>query len=84
MPFVTTSHRECPDFNIPGDRCYVEYKKIMNAWGESPRWTTIDKMATRFISNDDDRAYFLAFLVFFALHGMKYEEIKREENGDIQ
>lgn len=83
MPFVTTSHRETPDLTIPGDRCYMEYKRIMKTWSEQPRWTTIDKIAVRLFPDDNDRAFFLAFLVFMAFHGMNYETVKREENGDI-
>lgn len=72
-----------PDMEVPGDRCYVFYKELMKMWKENPRWTTIDKMAEYFIKDPQLRAAFLAFLVFFAIHGMDYEQIKRKENGDI-
>lgn len=90
MPFIEDDRRDAilegvlPQREVtPGDRCFVEYYAIMKAWRANPRWTTIDKMAENFIRNDQDRAWFLAFLVFFNLHGMPYEHTKREQNGDI-
>ena len=74
----------------PGDRCYVFYKKLVDAWHADPRWTTLHllygDMARWFedFDNEDDRvAYRLAWEVFFALHVLPYEEKKRKENGDI-
>lgn len=74
----------------PGDRCYVFYKKFVDAWRAEPRWTTVHSlygdMATWFDtldSADDAIAYRLAWEVFFALHVLPYEEQKRKENGDI-
>ena len=84
MPFVDQEHRDNPDREIPGDRCYVEYKKIMEAWNKSPRWRTVDKLVGEtFGWGDTERAKFLAFMVFFNLHVMDYELKKREENGDV-
>ena len=86
MPFVTKEHRDNPDRNFPGDRCYIEYKKIVDKWLSEPRWTTVDKILEEldpFGFNQIKRAQFLAFLVFFNLHVMPYEEQKRVENGDI-
>jgi len=83
MPFVDEEHRRAQDFEIPGDRCYWEYKLIMDKWRNSPRWTTVDAIAERLWPDDWKRAFALAFLVFFVLHVMKYERIKRIENGDI-
>lgn len=83
MPFITKEHRDHPDLEVPGDLCYLEYKYIMEQWRESPRWTTIDQLATRFSPDKHERAFFLAFLVFFSLHGMPYEYGKRADNGDI-
>jgi len=83
MPFVTEEHRNHPEPSIPGDRCYIEYKKIMDAWRENPRWTTVDKLVTNIFPNRVQRAQFLAFMVFFNLHVLDYENRKREENGDI-
>ncbi len=84
MPFVTRPHRDAPDLTIAGDRTYREYKFIMDKWAESPRWTTIDKLAERLYPDEYERAYFLALLIFMAFHGYEYEQDKREENGDIE
>jgi hypothetical protein len=67
MPFVNEDHREKPDAAIPGDRCYLHYKKMLDSWRENPRWTTIDGLLADFIVDEEERAFFLAFLVFFAL-----------------
>lgn len=82
MPFVEDAHRKSPDLKIPGDRCYVHYEKMMRRWEENPKWRTIDALAERLYPNDDDRAYFLAFMVHFVFHGVPYEEDRREENGE--
>jgi hypothetical protein len=84
MPFVDEAHREVPDMEIPGDRCFLEYKHIMSEWNASKRWTTIDALAERLYPEKHERAFFLAFLVFFSLHGMEYEKEKRSLNGDVQ
>jgi len=83
VPFVDKNHRENPDMTIPGDRTYVEYRAIMARWRDNPRWTTVDKIAENLFPNPIKRAYFLAFLVFFQLHVLDYERLKREQNGDI-
>lgn len=83
MPFVTQEHRENIDPEIPGDRCYFQYKIMMDQWKENPRWTTADKILSVFVSNPWTRAGVLAFLVFFCMHVMPYEEQKRKENGDV-
>ena len=83
MPFVTEAHRFQPDMTIPGDRCFREYKHIMEEWTKAPRWTTIDRLAERLYPEQYDRAFFLAFLVFMAFHGYEYEQEKRDENGDV-
>ena len=84
MPFVNAEHRENPDMQIPGDRCFLEYRAIMARWRANPRWTTVDELAERLYPNPFKRAFFLAFLVHFATHVLNYEEIKKRENGDIQ
>lgn len=84
MPFVTQEHREKPDFEVPGDRCFVEYQRMMTAWGLAPRWATVDAIAAYIWKDRWQRAMILAFLVFFSLHVMKYEALKQKENGDIQ
>ncbi len=83
MPFVDQEHREKQDFEIPGDRCYIEYRKMMTAWGLAPRWATVDAIAAYIWKDRWQRAMVLAFLVFFVLWVMPYEEKKRKENGDI-
>lgn len=72
----------------PGDRCYVFYKKMVEQWKASPRWTTAHMIAREMFEGEirdpeADTALFLAFLVFFNTHVMPYELKKREENGDI-
>lgn len=83
MPFVSKEHRANPDATVPGDRCYMKYKQMISAWTASPRWTCVDQILEDFISDEDERAFFLAFLVFFSKHVMKYEDQKEAENGPI-
>lgn len=83
MPFVNAEHRAKQDFEIPGDRCYLEYSLMTSAWRMSPRWAMVDAIAATIWSDKWKRATVLAFLVFFVLHVMPYELRKREENGDI-
>jgi hypothetical protein len=83
MPFVDSNHRENPDMTIPGDRAFVEYRRIMARWRAEPRWHTVDELATELFPNPMKRAFFLAFLVFWNIHALNYEEIKKRENGDI-
>jgi len=86
MPFVKP---ECRDPNhIPcsvGDLCYLEYKKLIDAWNKERRWTTAhNELKTMFrIEDDVDAAKFLAYMVFFCKHVMKYEDEKEAENGEI-
>jgi hypothetical protein len=92
MPFVTQKHRDNPDPLIPGDRCYVVYKELMDVWKASPRWTTVDTMTRQLlnfledihVSAEHKTGALLAFLVFFNIHVMNYELKKREENGDYE
>lgn len=85
MPFVSKEHREKPDFSIPGDICYVEYKKLVDAWKKEPKWTTAHNLTTAWfdLASDEDTAHFLAWMVWFNLHVMEYEQEKRKTNGDI-
>ena len=88
MPFVNAEHRLTPDPNIPGDRCFVMYREIMNRWNAEPRWTTVDSIYSWVVdTNQSDpewqRAKELAYQVFFQLHVMPYELKKQKENGDI-
>lgn len=83
MPFVNHEHRMVQDTAVPGDRCFIEYREIMNEWRSSPRWATVDAIAGVIWPNPWRRAAILAFLVFFVLHVIPYERKKRRENGDI-
>ena len=72
----------------PGDRCYLFYRDMVNAWRAEPRWTTVHNifrnlMTTDSDDEDDQVARVLAWFVFFHLHVIPYELKKREENGDI-
>ncbi len=84
MPFVEKSHRDNPDFSIPGDRTYVYYRLLVDKWKVSPRWTTFDKMTIKLFPDDNKRAYFLALLVFFEKYIKDYERKKEAENGPIE
>lgn len=68
----------------PGDRCFVEYKRMLGAWFESSRWTTADRLLSSIYPDPQIRARFLAYLVFFNFYVMPYEEIKRLENGEVE
>lgn len=83
MPFITPDHRRNPDGTIPGDLCFMYYREIMDQWRKEPRWTTIDTILSKVVKSPFERAFLLAFLVFFNIHGMEYEQKKRAENGDI-
>jgi hypothetical protein len=86
MPFVPS---ECRDPNHTscsvGDLCYIEYRKLMDAWNKEPRWTTAHNELKRMfrIEDDVDAAKFLAYMVWFNFHVIEYEKKKMEENGDI-
>lgn len=67
----------------PGDLCFVQYRKLMRQWKHQPRWTTVDTLAAPLFPDAETRAYFLAFLVFFAFHALPYERTKQRENGDV-
>ena len=84
MPFITQPHRDNPDPTIAGDRCYVAYCEIMKDWNKNPRWTTIDNLWKAIEPDDNKRAILLALIIHMVFHGIAYEELKREENGDIQ
>jgi hypothetical protein len=84
MPFVEQSHRDNPDLSIPGDKCYVYYKQMLDEWNLKPSWTTFDRLASRVFPEDYQRAYFLALLVFFDRYVKKYEDVKEALNGGIK
>lgn len=88
MPFIDQQARlrlstdKTPQY--PGELCYLEYVKLMDAWKKEPRWTTIHNLfRDTFDTTDEQAARTLAFLVFFDYHGMAYEKQKIQENGDI-
>jgi hypothetical protein len=75
----------------PGDRCYVFYKEMVEKWKAEPRWTTAHSiyrdvilLGTQFGVSDDAIARELAWQVFFNIHVMHYEQLKRDANGDIE
>ena len=73
----------------PGDRCYVYYKQMVEAWKYSARWTTAHEIYKQWFTNtdpgydDDAVALQLAWQVFFQLYVMPYEIEKKKLNGDI-
>ena len=80
-----------PEINV-GDRCYYFYDDMMLKWRKERRWTTahnIYKLMKKEIkendfSEDTQRAYELAWQVFFTREVMEYEEEKAKENGEIR
>jgi pentatricopeptide repeat protein len=89
MPFVTASHRIAPDPTIPGDRCYVHYKRMVDAFKKERRWTTANNIYKEMIESrpykslDESVAEELAWQVFFIKYVMPYEDEKERENGTI-
>lgn len=96
MPFVTKAHRIKPDPMIPGDRCYTNYKYLVDYWKKEPRWTTADRLFSEILVSKSycDKlkmhtpcefctALDLAWQVFFIKYVMKYENKKERENGTI-
>lgn len=86
MPFVPQEHREeghtpC----TPGDLCYLEYLKLMNAWRANRRWTTAHEEFKRVFEVEDNEkvAKTLAYLVWLIKEVMPYEYEKEKENGAI-
>lgn len=67
----------------PGDLCFVQYRRMMREFKKQRRWTVIDSLLSPIFPDAEQRAYFLAFLVFFAFHALPYEREKQRENGDI-
>lgn len=97
MPFITPDRRIRMSNNAisagdlqPGDRCYFYYKRLVDTWKAEPRWTTAHNLYRQVRSSihnvqnpDDAAAYELAWQCFFHFYVLPYEELKREENGDI-
>ena len=88
MPFVTKENRDKLAQGLPpeapGDLCYLEYKKMVEAWKKSPRWTTWHNLVKDgFNLTDEQTAKILAFAVFFLWEIENYELQKEIENGPI-
>lgn len=86
MPFVK---KECrAEGHVPcsvGDLCYLEYRKLIDAWQKERRWTTAHNLFKQTFDVDDAQAAkTLAYLVFFCDHVMRYEYENQMENGDIE
>jgi hypothetical protein len=90
MPFIKQEARRELDTKSrqpenSGELCYEEYKKMMKAWRDTPRWCTVDALLGSVVGVHDplQRAKVLAFLVFFWREVTPYEWRKAIENGDI-
>lgn len=95
MPFITQERRaliaegKITEFE-PGDRCYIHYKRMLEQWNESPRWTTAHSIyvnryeVCNWSNSDDEAAAELAWQVFFTLHVLPYELAKRQQNGEVE
>jgi hypothetical protein len=90
MPFIKKEARRELDTKKrqpenSGELCYEEYKKMMKAWTDTPRWCTVDAVLNNVVGVHDpfQRAKILAFLVFFYREVMPYEEQKAKENGGV-
>ena len=88
MPFVPLENRGSMTCGNPprtvGDRCYLEYTKLILAWLKERRWTTAHNEFKRVFDVDDAQATkTLAYLVFLIREVMPYEEKMVIKNGDI-
>ena len=89
MPFVDEEHRKNPDPTIPGDRCYLHYKRMVDAFKAERRWTTADRLYKEmivqrpYLTLDEAVAEELAWQVFFLNYVMVYEREKESQNGTI-
>jgi len=89
MPFIPNEERqELFKGNnpvTPGQMCYLEYVKLINAWKAERRWTTAHNEFKRVFDVDDAQAAkTLAYLVFLIKKVMIYEDEKEKENGTIE
>jgi len=65
MPFIEQGRRMIiKDWCIggldeiqPGDRCYVHYKRMVDEWKASPRWTTAHKIYKRLLEEEKPRGF---------------------------
>ena len=95
MPFIKPERRHWIDAGKttgreqPGDLCYIHYKRMIDQWKASPRWTTAHNIYADIVFGPNEKdfdnhiAKLLAWQVFFQLHVIPYELKKRKENGDI-
>lgn len=86
MPFVKNYRRAgalTGQYDEPGDKCFVQYKALMDVWKNENRWRHIDEFARRIWPDDQQRAAALALLVFMHKHGFRYEDAQCAANGDI-
>lgn len=81
---LQTALREMQAGLKPGDKCFSHYRGMKKAWKKERRWTTADDLAKVLFPDDELRAYFLGYLVFFIKEVMKYEDEKMAENGDVE
>lgn len=89
MLFTTPEDRRMTEAVGPktaGDRCFLHYRRMMQDWKKSRRWTTADQLGLLLFPqmDEDKRAEFLAFLVFFIRHVMVYENEKAAVNGEVE
>lgn len=90
LRFLSTGEMPSEGITV-GDKCFAKYKfEMIEAWEANPRWTTAHNIYKKMrqtlptITDEDEAlAYDLAWQVFFNLHVMRYEKLKRAENGDI-
>lgn len=87
MPFTTPESRRITDSvgpQVRGDFAFLHYRPLIRAWRKSMRWTTADELLADLIPDPDKRAKALAYAVFFCLHVLPYEILKRTENGEVE
>jgi hypothetical protein len=63
----------------------LEYKLMMKAFRDTPKWATVDAILDNIVGVHDrtQRAKMLAFMVFFCREVMPYEERQAKLNGDV-
>lgn len=86
MPFTSQEDRRITDTIGPskrGDFAFLHYRPLIRNWRRSTRWTTADELLEDLIPDPEKRAKALAYLVFFCLHVLPYEIMKRTENGEV-
>lgn len=89
MPFIPKDERRILAAGAapttPGQMCYLEYVKLMEAWKKEPRWTTAHNLFKQaFNKTDAQAARMLAYMVFFLWEIENYELDKEITNGPIE